>query len=155
MADADGSLEAVHSGNARKALLEGDVARARALLGHDYFVTGQVVHGQKLGRTLGFPTANLVLDPSCQLRHGIYAVRIVIDGVTHKGVASWGRRPTVDNGRPLLEIFVFDFSGDLYGKEVEVAFVEWIRGEEKFDGLDALKARIDLDVVEAKSILAR
>ncbi len=154
-ADADGSLEAVHSGNARKALLEGDVGRARALLGHDYFVTGQVVHGQKLGRTLGFPTANLVLDPSCQLRHGIYAVRIVIDGVTHMGVASWGRRPTVDNGPPLLEIFVFDFSSDLYGKEVEVAFVEWIRGEEKFDGLDALKTRMDLDVVEAKAILGR
>ncbi len=155
VADADGSLEAVHSGNARKALLAGDVARARDLLGHDYFVIGEVVHGQKLGRTLGFPTANLVLEPSNQLRHGIYAVRIVIDGVTHGGVASWGRRPTVDNGPPLLEIFVFDFSGDLYSREVEVDFVEWIRGEEKFDGLDALKARIELDVEEARAILSR
>lgn len=153
-ADAEGSLEAVHSGNARKALLEGNVAKARALLGHDYFVTGEVIHGQKLGRTLGFPTANLELDPSCQLRHGIYAVRIAIDGVARDGVASWGRRPTVDNGRPLLEIFVFDFAGDLYGKIVEVAFVEWIRGEEKFESLDALKARIDLDVGEARAILA-
>lgn len=153
-ADAEGSLEAVHSGNARKALLEGNVAKARALLGHDYFVTGEVIHGQKLGRTLGFPTANLELDPSCQLRHGIYAVRIAIDGVVRDGVASWGRRPTVDNGRPLLEIFVFDFAGDLYGKTVEVAFVEWIRGEEKFESLDALKARIDLDVGEARAILA-
>lgn len=155
VADASGSLEAVHSGSARKALIAGDVARARELLGHDYFVTGEVIHGQKLGRTLGFPTANLVLDPSCQLRHGIYAVRIRIDGTTYYGVASWGRRPTVDNGRPLLEIFVFDFSGDLYGREVEVAFVEWIRGEEKFDGLDALKARIALDVEESRAILAR
>ena len=131
------------------------MARARDLLGHDYFVIGEVVHGQKLGRTLGFPTANLVLEPSNQLRHGIYAVRIVIDGVTHGGVASWGRRPTVDNGPPLLEIFVFDFSGDLYSREVEVDFVEWIRGEEKFDGLDALKARIELDVEEARAILSR
>ncbi len=154
LADAAGSLEAVHSGNARKALESGDVALARRLLGHDYFIIGEVVHGQKLGRTLGFPTANLVLDPSCALRHGIYAVRICIDGVWHDGVASWGRRPTVDNGPPLLEIFVFDFSGDLYGKTVEVAFVEWIRGEEKFDGLDALKARIDLDVAEARALLA-
>ena len=155
MADASGSLEAVHSGSARKALIEGDVARARALLGHDYFVTGEVVHGQKLGRTLGFPTANLVLDPSCQLRHGIYAVRILIGGESHDGVASWGRRPTVDNGPPLLEIFVFDFSGDLYGRQVEVQFVEWIRGEEKFDSLEALKARIALDVEEARAMLKR
>lgn len=155
LSDASGSLEAVHSGSARKALIAGDVATARALLGHDYFVIGEVVHGQKLGRTLGFPTANLVLDPSCRLRHGIYAVRIVIGGVTHDGVASWGRRPTVDNGLPLLEIFVFDFSGDLYGREVEVRFVEWIRGEEKFDGLEALKARIALDVDEARAMLKR
>lgn len=154
VADADGSLEAVHSGNARRALMSGDVARARTLLGHDYFVTGVVIHGQKIGRTLGFPTANLALDPSCQLRYGIYAVRIEIDGVSHGGVASWGRRPTVDNGPPLLEIFVFDFSGDLYGREIEVAFVAWIRGEEKFDGLDALKRRIELDVEQARALLA-
>ncbi len=153
-ADAAGSLEAVHSGSARKALADGDVALAARLLGHDYFVTGEVVHGQKLGRTLGFPTANLVLDPSSQLRHGIYAVRIVIDHRTHEGVASWGRRPTVDNGAPLLEIFVFDFSGDLYGKDVEVAFAGWIRAEEKFDSLEALKARMDQDVEAAKAILA-
>ena len=154
-ADAAGSLEAVHSGAARKALEAGDVARARDLLGHDYFVTGEIIHGQKLGRTLGFPTANLTLDPSSLLRHGIYAVRIGFDGAVRDGVASWGRRPTVDNGAPFLEIFVFDFSGDLYGKDVEVAFVEWIRGEEKFDGLEALKKRINLDVIEARKILAK
>ncbi|MBM3608358.1 MAG: bifunctional riboflavin kinase/FAD synthetase [Alphaproteobacteria bacterium] len=154
-ADAAGSLEAVHSGTIRKALVEGDVAKARALLGHNFLVTGEVIHGQKLGRELGFPTANLELDPSCALRHGIYAVRINIDGKRFNGVASWGRRPTVDNGRPLLEIFVFDFSGNLYGKQVAVAFVEWIRGEEKFDTLDVLKDRIALDVQEAKRVLAQ
>lgn len=154
-ADAAGPLEAVHSGAIRKALVEGDVAKARDLLGHNFLVTGEVIHGQKLGRELGFPTANLELDPSCALRHGIYAVRINIDGERHNGVASWGRRPTVDNGRPLLEIFVFDFSGNLYGKQVAVAFVEWIRGEEKFESLEALKDRIALDVDEAKRVLAQ
>ncbi|MCC2097745.1 MAG: bifunctional riboflavin kinase/FAD synthetase [Hyphomicrobiales bacterium] len=155
VADQHGSLEAVHSGATREALEAGDVALARRLLGHKYFVKGEVIHGQKLGRTLGFPTANLQLDPSNKLRHGIYAVRIEFDGQTHDGVASWGRRPTVDNGAPLLEIYVFDFSGDLYGKQVEVGFVEWIRGEEKFDSLDTLVARIEQDAAEARAILAR
>ncbi|MGE3245483.1 MAG: bifunctional riboflavin kinase/FAD synthetase [Beijerinckiaceae bacterium] len=155
VADKDGSLEAVHSGATREALEKGDVSLARRLLGHKYFVVGEVVHGQKLGRTLGFPTANIVLDPSNKLRHGIYAVRMVVDGVTYDGVASWGRRPTVDNGPPLLEVFLFDFKGDLYGKTAEVGFVEWIRGEEKFPDLESLTARIKQDEAEARAILAR
>lgn len=155
VADQDGSLEAVHSGATRQALKRGDVGLARRLLGHKYFVTGTIIHGQKLGRTIGFPTANLELDASSQLRHGIYAVRMDVDGRSHDGVASWGRRPTVDNGAPLLEVFLFDFSGDLYGKTVEVGFVEWIRPEEKFDGLEPMMARIEQDVAEARAILAR
>ncbi len=154
LADAGGSPEAIHSADTRRALEEGDVVGARALLGHDYFVTGEVVHGQKLGRELGFPTANLILDPACRLRYGIYAVRMMVDGVMQKGVASWGRRPTVDNGPPWLEIHLLDFKGDLYGKEVEVRFVSWLRPEEKFDGLDALVAQIEKDVAEARAILA-
>lgn len=154
LADAGGSPEAIHSADTRRALEEGDVVGARALLGHDYFVTGEVVHGQKLGRELGFPTANLILDPACRLRYGIYAVRMLVDGVMQKGVASWGRRPTVDNGPPWLEIHLLDFKGDLYGKEVEVRFVSWLRPEEKFDGLDALVAQIEKDVAEARAILA-
>ena len=153
MADPDGSSEAVHSAATREALEKGDVARANRLLGYEWFVTGEVVHGQKLGRTLGFPTANIALDPSCRLAYGIYAVRLRIDGRTLDGVASFGRRPTFDNGPPLLEVFIFDFSGDLYGKQVEVAFVGWIRGEEKFDSVEALVERIKLDVVEAKALL--
>lgn len=154
LADAGGSPEAIHSADTRRALEEGDVTRARALLGHDYFVTGEVVHGQKLGRELGFPTANLILDPACRLRYGIYAVRMIVDGVMQKGVASWGRRPTVDNGPPWLEIHLLDFKGDLYGKEVEIRFVSWLRPEEKFDGLEALVAQIEKDVAEARAILA-
>lgn len=154
LADAGGSPEAIHSADTRKALEAGDVARARLLMGHDFFVCGEVVHGQKLGRELGFPTANLILDPSNRLRFGIYAVRVEVDGVWRNGVASWGRRPTVDNGPPWLEIHLLDFKGDLYGKGVEVRFVSWIRAEEKFDGLPELVAQIEKDVAEARAILA-
>jgi riboflavin kinase/FMN adenylyltransferase len=153
LADVAGSPEAVHSAATRTALEDGDVAAARRLLGHDFFVTGEVIHGAKLGRTLGYPTANLALDPSCRLRYGIYAVRVVVDGVLHKGVASYGKRPTVDNGPPLLEIYILDFSGDLYGKAIEVRFAGWIRPELKFDGLDALVRQIDDDVVQARAML--
>jgi riboflavin kinase/FMN adenylyltransferase len=153
LADVGGSPEAVHSAATRTALERGEVDAARRLLGHDFFVTGKVIHGQKLGRQLGYPTANLALDPSNRLRYGIYAVRILIDGVAHKAVASFGRRPTVDDGAPLLEVYVLDFAGDLYGREVEVRFVAWIRPEEKFDGLDALVRQIDDDVVKARAAL--
>lgn len=153
LADVGGSPEAVHSAATRTALEEGDAAAARRLLGHDFFVTGEVIHGQKLGRTLGYPTANLALDPSCRLRYGIYAVRAVVDGVAHKAVASYGKRPTVDNGPPLLEIYILDFKGDLYGKEIEVRFAGWIRPEVKFDGLDALVRQIEDDVAQARAML--
>ena len=154
MADAGGDLSAVSSTAIRARLEAGDVATAAGLLGHPYFVTGEVIHGQKLGRTLGFPTANLRLDPSSRLRHGIYAVRVRGAGLDHGGVASFGRRPTFDNGAPLLEVVLFDFSGDLYGQTIEVDFVDWIRGEEKFDGIDPLVARMNLDAEEARRLLA-
>ncbi|MFN3889329.1 MAG: bifunctional riboflavin kinase/FAD synthetase [Beijerinckiaceae bacterium] len=153
-ADEKGSLDAVHSSGVRDALERGDVAEARRLLGHDFFIVSEVVHGQKLGRTIGFPTANLRIDPSSGLRFGIYAVRLKVDGTTREGVASWGRRPTVDNGAPLLEVYVFDFTGDLYGKQVEVDFVEWLRPELKFDGLDALTAQIEKDCAQARAVLS-
>jgi riboflavin kinase/FMN adenylyltransferase len=154
-ADEQGSLDAVQSSGVRAALEQGDVAQARRLLGHDFFVLGQINHGQKLCRTIGFPTANLRIDASSGLRFGIYAVQLKMDGATHNGVASWGRRPTVDNGAPLLEVYVFNFSGDLYGKQVEVDFVEWLRPELKFDGLEALTLQIEKDCEEARAVLAR
>ena len=153
MADANGSLEAVSSTSTRAALERGDMALARELLGHDYFVTGDVIKGNRLGRTLGFPTANIALDPSCRLAHGIYAVRAVIDGLSYGGVASFGRRPTFDNGPPLLEVFIFDFSGDLYGKNIEVSFAGFIRGEEKFASAEALVAQMRQDEARAREIL--
>jgi riboflavin kinase/FMN adenylyltransferase len=153
--DEEGSLEAVSSTATRAALEQGDVALARRLLGHPYFVRGVVRHGDKRGRLLGFPTANIGLDPSNRLRHGIYAVTIEVDGVIRKGAANFGRRPTFDNGPPLLEIFIFDFSGDLYGKEVEVAFFGFIRGEEKFESVEALIAQMEDDCIRAREILSR
>ena len=129
---------------------------AAALLGHPYAITGTVESGQRLGRTLGFPTANLVADPSCRLRHGIYAVRATVAGRGYDAVASWGRRPTVEaDGRPLLEVFLLDFSGDLYGAVMRVDFVAFLRGEEKFDTIEALTRQMHADVADAKAALAR
>ncbi len=153
VADAQGDLAAVSSTAIRRALETGDVARAATLLGRHHFVLGPVVHGEKLGRTLGFPTANLRLDPAARLAHGIYAVRVRTEAGEFGGVASYGRRPTFDNGAPLLESVLFDFSGDLYGQDIEVDFIAWIRGEEKFASVEALVARMKVDAAEARAIL--
>lgn len=153
--DDAGSLDAVSSTATREALERGDVALARNLLGRPYFVEGVVIHGQKRGRGLGFPTANIALDPSNHLRHGVYAVTLEARGVLHGGVASFGRRPTFDDGAPLLEIFVFDFSDDLYGEAVEVTFLGFLRGEQKFGSVEALIAQMRADVVAARDCLAR
>jgi riboflavin kinase/FMN adenylyltransferase len=114
-----------------------------------------VIHGDKRGRDLGYPTANLKLDPDCALKHGIYAVRVSHSGELHDGVASFGRRPMFDNGAPLLEIFLFDFSGDLYGETLDVAFIGWIRAEQSFDSIEALKRQMDADSARAREALAR
>ncbi len=147
--------EPVSSTLIRNLLEQGDVARAAEFLGRPWFVRGVVAHGDKRGRDLGYPTANLHLARDCRLKYGIYAVRMKIDGVWHDGVASFGSRPTFDDGAPRLETFVFDFSGDLYGKQVDVALVEWLRGEAKFDGLPALIAQMDADSLRARDILSK
>lgn len=146
--------EPVSSTLVRTALEAGDVGHAAALLGRLWFVRGEIAHGDKRGRDLGYPTANMHLAHDCRLRFGIYAVRMKIDGVWHDGVASFGSRPTFDDGAPRLETFVFEFSGDLYGKVVDVAFVAFLRGEAKFDSLDALIAQMDADSARARGILA-
>ncbi|WP_293856606.1 bifunctional riboflavin kinase/FAD synthetase [uncultured Alsobacter sp.] len=145
----------VSSSAIRTALSDGDVETAARLIGSRWLVRGTVQHGDKRGRTLGFPTANIRLSPDCALRHGIYAVRLAIDGVVHDGVASFGRRPTFDDGAPLLEVFVFDFAGSLYDKTLDVEFCAWIRGEEKFDGIETLIARMTIDCEQARTALAR
>lgn len=148
----------VSSSAIRMALAEGQIEDATKMLGGPWFVTGEVIHGEKRGRELGYPTANIRLDGSCGLKHGIYAVRVGRgpgrDQARFDGVASFGRRPTFDNGAPLLEVFLFDFKGDLYGAALDVAFIGFIREELKFDGVAALVAQMDDDTGRARAMLA-
>jgi riboflavin kinase/FMN adenylyltransferase len=145
----------VSSGAVRTALAAGRVVEATELLGAPWFVSGEVIHGDKRGRELGFPTANLKLDPSCGLKHGIYAVRVDIAGVRHDGVASFGRRPMFDDGAPLLEVYLFDFDDDLYGQSIDVAFIGWIRQEQKFESIETLKRHMTADATQARDALKR
>jgi riboflavin kinase/FMN adenylyltransferase len=145
----------VSSGAIRDALSAGHVAEANKQLGYPYFVTAQVVHGDKRGRELGYPTANLQLPPDCGLKHGIYAVRVGVGGVWYGGVANFGRRPMFDSGVVLLEVHLFDFSGDLYGAVLDVAFISWIRPEMNFASVDELVRRMDDDSRHARTALAR
>jgi riboflavin kinase/FMN adenylyltransferase len=144
----------VSSSAIRMALAEGQIADATAMLGGPWFVTGQVIHGEKRGRALGYPTANIRLDNNCGLKHGIYAVRVGRGDERIEGVASFGRRPTFDNGAPLLEIFLFDFKADIYGEMLDVAFIGFIREELKFESVEALVARMDDDARAARAQLA-
>jgi riboflavin kinase/FMN adenylyltransferase len=144
----------VSSSAIRMALAEGQIADATAMLGAPWFITGEVIHGEKRGRDLGYPTANIRLDKNCGLRHGIYAVRVGRGTERFDGVASFGRRPTFDNGAPLLEIFLFDFKGDLYGQALDVAFISFIRDELKFDGIEPLIRQMDDDSTKARAALA-
>src|SRR5207302_6639966 len=144
----------VSSSAIRMALAEGQIADATAMLGGPWFVSGEVIHGDKRGRDLGYPTANIRLDKNCGLKHGIYAVRVGRGGERFDGVASFGRRPTFDNGSPLLEIFLFDFDGELYGAVLDVAFIDFIRDELKFDSVDALIRQMDDDSARARAALS-
>ena len=142
----------ISSSGVRAALAAGDLAGAARLLGRDYTMSGRVAHGEKLGRTLGFPTANIVLRRSPPLA-GIFAVEVELEethGVS-RGVASVGRRPTLrENAPPLLEVYLFDWNGELYGRHLRVKFLHKLRDEEKYAGLDALRAAIARDVARAR-----
>ncbi|MCZ2158922.1 bifunctional riboflavin kinase/FAD synthetase [Bartonella sp. 220] len=146
----------ISSSTIRKLLSQGQVERAAHLLGYHYRVRSNIVEGEKLGRLLGFPTANQILPLQANLAHGVYAVRLRrANGVLYDGVASFGCRPTVvKNGAPLLETYLFDFNGDLYGESCTVSFIQFLRGQEKFEGLDALIAQMQRDEKAAKAILA-
>ena len=146
--------EKYSSSDARTAITDGDMAKAAHILGRPWAVRGSVVEGQKLGRTLGFPTANLTLGDVLSPRIGVYATRAIVDGKPRDGVSNYGRRPTIGPGDPLLETYLFDFDSDLYGREIDIEFVAFIRDEQKFDGLDALKAAISSDCERARAILA-
>lgn len=152
----DENTEIVSSSRIRQCVAEARLGEANGLLGYRLTIEAEVIGGKRLGRTLGFPTANMALDPETGLAHGIYAVRFRrADGTLHDGVASFGRRPTVtEEGAPLLETFLFDFDGDLYGETCRVSLFSFLRGEEKFGGLDALVAQMRRDEEEARAVLA-
>ena len=150
----DGS-QRISSGAIRDALTQGEVELAMRLLGYPWFVSGEVVRGDQRGRELGFPTANIQLDPQCGLRHGVYAVRVGLGDQRYDGVANFGRRPMFDTGVVLLEVFLFDYAGDLYGKTLDVAFIAWIRPEEKFATVDDLVRQMQEDARIARAALAQ
>lgn len=146
---------AISSSRIREALRAGDCAEAARLLTRPFAIRGTVQHGDKLGRTIGFPTANLPLGTYLRPRYGIYAVTgLLPDGRVLQGAANLGIRPSFDPPKELLEPFFFDFSEDLYGQEIEVAFHRFLRPEAKFDTLEALTAQMEADCAQAREILA-
>ena len=150
--DADGLK--LSSSAVREALKAGDMARAAAILGRPFAIRGEVIHGDKRGRTIGVPTANIALGDYMRPAYGVYATRSrLTDGRIVDGVSSLGLRPMYALETPLLEVWLFDFDGDLYGQTLDTELVAWLRGEESFDGLDALKTQIDADAAAARAIL--
>lgn len=150
---------AVSSTKIRNALSVGNVKVANKLLGYTYSVTGTVVRGNEIGRTIGFPTANLDISKEFKMisNAGVYACRVNIDGKDYDAMANTGMRPTIGDradGDFIIEVNVFDFDGDLYGKQLTVRFYDRIRDEEKFKGLPELKAQLQQDRITAKRLLA-
>ncbi|MCI0844516.1 MAG: bifunctional riboflavin kinase/FAD synthetase [Chloroflexi bacterium] len=145
----------VKSRRIREAVASGNMAVCPDLLGRNHHLSGVVVLGDQRGRTLGFPTANIEVDPQILLPgDGIYATWAIIDGKRHQAATSIGIRPTFELSQRLVEVYVMDFDGDLYGKTVGVEFVKKVRDQEKFDGLDALIKQINQDVDDCRQVLA-
>jgi riboflavin kinase/FMN adenylyltransferase len=145
----------ISSTRIRNAVEQGDLDTARMLLGRDYTILGTVEHGDELGRRIGFPTANLRAHNEQFPPDGVYAVRVQIDDAILPGVANVGYRPTVSGGiaERKLEVHIFDFEGDLYGRDIDVDFIAFLRGEKKFENLDALKVQIGVDAGSARQLL--
>ena len=157
VARADGVNEAVSSTAIRRALSGGDVRRASEMLGRNHEVRGTVAQGDKRGRTIGFPTANVAIDASlCLPADGVYAARVTVgDGSSHPAAINIGRRPTFYEHaqQSLLEAHLLDFTGDLYGQTLRVSFVEFLRGERKFSGVEELRSQLQNDIAQARAAL--
>ena len=145
----------VSSGRVRQALSNNDFHMAERLLGRPYSILGIVAKGQQMGRTLSFPTANIVLPETLLAVSGVYAVEVELDGGRHTGVANVGTRPTVDGKENRLEVFIFDFGQDIYGAQIRVDFKHKVRDEQKFASLDELKAQIAIDCDSARDYFAQ
>ena len=143
----------VSSTAVRNALGDGDMARTRRLLGRNYVMSGRVVHGERLGRQLGFPTANIRVGHRRSPLMGVFAVRVRGLGPTRDAVANLGTRPTVNGKEMLLEVHIFDFAEDIYGRRIEVEFVHHLRHERRFDGVEAMTRQLELDAQRARQLL--
>lgn len=146
----------ISSTKIRTCLLEGDISTATAFLGYEYQLKGKVIHGAKKGRTIGFPTANIEVNYRYKLipGNGVYAVKVAIAGIMHKGVMNIGVRPTVDNENKLhLEVHIFNFDQSIYDQDIEVFFIEKLRDEKKFGSIDELQEQIAVDILKAKTLL--
>lgn len=146
---------AVSSTRVRRALLDADIALANTLLGYPFFITGKVIRGDQLGRTIGYPTANIMVEERYKLipADGIFAVKVEVDGVPYKGMAYIGSRPTVNGMTRNIEVNLFDFNRDIYGQIIRMEFYHYVRGDAKFNGLDELKAQIAKDKIEVERLL--
>lgn len=144
----------VSSTEIRRLLSEGDIEAANRLLGYPYRMEGHIISGKQIGRTIGFPTANIALPDIHKLipKSGVYAVEVVLNGITHKGLLNIGTNPTVGGMEQTLEVHVLDFDGDLYGKPICVYLHRYLRPEQKFDSLEALKRQIVQDIAIANSL---
>ncbi|MCF3628293.1 bifunctional riboflavin kinase/FAD synthetase [Alphaproteobacteria bacterium LMO-S08] len=155
-AGGDSAETAYSSTGVREALRAGDPQAAARILGRPFEIEGRVIQGHQRGRTIGFPTANLALGTYLRPARGVYAVRVRVgEGQEYAGVANIGKRPTFAGEADLLEVFLFDFTGDLYGRRLGVQLVEFLRPEKKFDGIDQLKAQIAADSDQARQILSK
>ena len=145
----------VSSTKIRNSLQEGAILLANELLGYPYFINGKVVHGDKMGRQLGFPTANIALHDSRKLipAQGVYAVKVTVAGKEWKGALNIGTRPTFNGSELRIEVYILDFNEEIYGAKIHVSFIEFIRADKKFDSVDALVVQIADDVAKARGIL--
>lgn len=145
----------ISSSFVREEIQKGHMEKANMLLGYEYFVKGEVVHGKKLGRRLGIPTVNLI-PPAEKLLppFGVYASKVMIDGVQYGGMTNVGKKPTIEGDNPVgVETHIFDYDGDLYGKEIEIQFLHYLRKEKRFASVDELKAQMNRDIEKGKAYL--
>ncbi len=149
-------IHGIDSPDVLDALMKGEIRKVNSLLGSFYCVRARVIHGNHLGRTLGYPTANLELSENNPflLANGVYAVTVEFDNLFHEGMANAGTRPTISGKTLSVEVNIFDYSGDLYGKTLAVSFIDRIRDEKKFDGLDHLVQQLHQDKTEARRLLS-
>ena len=146
----------ISSSKIREAIEELDFQKVRKIIGDYWKILGEVIEGDKRGRKIGFPTANILLNNLIKPDFGVYAVKIDYNNDTYDGIANFGVRPTFDKtkSQPILEVHLFNFSDNLYGKEIIISFVDFIRKEKKFNGLESLKSQIQLDINKAKDLLS-